>query len=93
MLVGFPFLPSNKQQLLTWLVENLAKAAYIGINIDICVVIYAEGWPCSWKNLKQFWGSDMLTDPNLKPCVYNQIHLNPMARCYLKAGCGGHRHP
>ena len=88
-LIGLPYLPGNKQGFFIWLARNLAKAWEMQIRIDLFVLLYAEAWPCSWNSMLEFWGSELLTDSNLKGMIIRRHHLSPAVKTFVKAGCSG----
>ena len=59
-VTGLPFLPHDQGGFFTWLDENLRKAEDFGIDINICIAIFAESWPCSWQLMLEFWGRKSL---------------------------------
>ena len=59
------------------------------VNVDICVLLYAEAWPCGWPETLQFWDSRILTSPDLQANIHTTTFFNPPVRAFLKAGFGG----
>ena len=88
VLIGLPFLPHG--EFVHWPKENLVMAAAVlQIKVEITVLLYAEAWPVAWGRALTFWGSRLMSDPELSSLICDVSFFNPPVKTFLKAGHSG----
>ena len=87
-VIGLPYLPPG--EFVHWLKDNLLMAeACLQIRIELTSLLYAEAWPAAWKVALKWWGSKLLSEPELLPLTRDTTFFDPPIKTFLKTGSTG----